>query len=754
MKIPRVRRMAAQSLSLALLCGVASISAVATLQAQPSRLQDAPMATVRVQVTHEGEGVAGAVVRVGNDARGTDHAGRAVLVAAPGVRMVQVRRLGLAPDSLPLTLRAGQDTSITIELQALDEALAEVVVSATRSERRVRDEAVRVEVLEREEIEEKVMMTPGDISMLLNETSGLRVQTTSPSLGGAGVRIQGLGPRYTQILSDGLPLYGGQSGGLSLLQIPPVDLGRVEVIKGSASAMYGAQALGGVINLVSRRADVEATRELLLNQTSRGGTDAVVFMAAPINARWSQSLLAGAHRQGEGTATDVDDDGWRDIAGYERLVLRPRFFREGANGSSLFITTGATLEERRGGTRTGGLTPDGASYVEGLDTRRGDVGAVARLPRADGRGVFAARGSIALQQHAHRFGDARERDRHRTAFGEATYTAVGERSTLLAGIAFQHDDYRNRDVPIANFSTDAPALFGQAEVVAAEWLTLSAAGRVDVHSRYGTSFSPRLSALFRAPGRASLADWTLRASAGSGVFAPSVLTEETEVVGLAQVDLPSLSAFVFERAWNGSLDLGGPVGPLDVNATLFASTVHDALLVQDAPPASPGGFPRLALVQSTGASRARGGELVARYLEEPWHVTASYTFIDATRWDDATSRRVDAALVPRHAVGVVAMREWDERARIGLEFYYTGEQALDDDPYRETSPGYVIIGALVERAFGPARVFLNFENLTDARQTRTDPLLLPTRGRGGRWTTDAWSELAGRTVNGGVRWTF
>jgi iron complex outermembrane receptor protein len=75
------------------------------------------------------------------------------------------------------------------------------------------------------------------------------VQSTNPSLGGANVRIQGLRGRYSLILADGLPLYGGQAGGLGLLQIPPVDLGRVEVIKGTASALYGSSALGGVINL-------------------------------------------------------------------------------------------------------------------------------------------------------------------------------------------------------------------------------------------------------------------------------------------------------------------------------------------------------------------------------------------------------------------------------------------------------------------------------------------------------------------------
>jgi len=94
---------------------------------------------------------------------------------------------------------------------------------------------------------------------------GLRVQATSASLGAASVRIQGMRGRYTRFLSDGLPLFGQQVGGLGLLQIPPTDLGQVEVIKGVASALYGAGAMGGVVNLVSRRPGPEPTRDLLVN---------------------------------------------------------------------------------------------------------------------------------------------------------------------------------------------------------------------------------------------------------------------------------------------------------------------------------------------------------------------------------------------------------------------------------------------------------------------------------------------------------
>ena len=191
-----------------------------------------------------------------------------------------------------------------VELQAqptVEETVT--VVASTRTDKRLEDQPMRVEVLAREEIEEKMLMTPGDIVMMLNEMGGMRVQATSPSLGAASVRIQGMRGRYTSVLSDGLPLFG-EVGGLGLLQIPPMDLGQVEVIKGVASALYGAGAMGGVINLLSRRPGREPEQEFLLNRSTRGATDAVTFLSAPFSRL--ECLVAG----------------WRSLAGNDRRQRR------------------------------------------------------------------------------------------------------------------------------------------------------------------------------------------------------------------------------------------------------------------------------------------------------------------------------------------------------------------------------------------------------------------------------------------------
>src|SRR6187397_123120 len=170
------------------------------------------------------------------------------------------------------------------------------VVASTRTDKRLEDQPMRVEVLAREEIEEKMLMTPGDIVMMLNEMGGMRVQATSPSLGAASVRIQGMRGRYTRFLSDGLPLFG-EVGGLGLLQIPPMDLGQVEVIKGVASSLYGAGAMGGVVNLVTRRPTNEWQREAVVNRSTRGATDVVGWYSSAAREGWSMTLLGGGHFQ-------------------------------------------------------------------------------------------------------------------------------------------------------------------------------------------------------------------------------------------------------------------------------------------------------------------------------------------------------------------------------------------------------------------------------------------------------------------------
>ncbi len=798
------------TLGLCLLCTPSLLHArpatsptVATSARAPTVTAQDSLAHVRVRVTRDSAGtiaVNAATVRSEMQLARSDDTGTALLQLLPGSHVIRASYPGLRPDSVVVLLRAGVDTSILIVLARQALSLDGVVVSASRGERRVEDTPLRVEVIDEEEIAEKVAMSPGDIAMMLNETSGLRVQTTNPSLGGANVRIQGLRGRYSLILADGLPLYGGQAGGLGLLQIPPLDLGRVEIIKGSASALYGSSALGGVINLLSRRPADESERTVLLNQTSRGGTDAVYFGGGPMKPEWGYTLLAGVHVQQQ---NDLDGDRYTDMAGYQRALVRPRLYFDNGRGRTAFVTAGYTGEDRSGGTLRGGTVPNGGTFDESLGTQRADVGGLARW-LVDRRGPFdgavaTVRGSAMQQSNAHGFGAIGEDDRHRTWFSEAALAiprVYNNRSvTYVLGVAFQQESYRSTSLPTFNYSFAIPAAFVQLDADPASWMSLSASVRADAHSEFGAFVNPRLSLLMRGPGNGALSEWSTRWSLGTGAFAPTPFTEETEVTGLTPLRLPTggLGALSPERATSASVDVGGPLqtlfGRLEVNGTLFGSRVANPLQVREVIGGTVPGT--IALGNAVAPTRTWGAELLARLVyalggsdegnhenngeqhgdeahDEPpmLRITGSYTYLQSREClatalvvnTPSACLRGDVPLTPRHSAGVVASIEQHGRSRVGLEVYYTGRQALADNPFREESRPYVIVGLLGERAIntamGVARVFINFENLTNVRQTRFDPLLLPSRGPGGRWTTDAWTDLSGFTANGGVRFSF
>ncbi len=686
--------------------------------------------TVSVEVRSEGRPVVGATVQAGGQQGATDANGRASLDLAPGDHEIAVEARGFLPATASATVKAGAAAEVTIELEALEE---EVTVTAARSQTRLQDQPLRVEVIDRDDIEEKALMTPGSVAMLLGETTGLRVQTTAPSLGAANVRIQGLRGHYSQLLADGLPLYGAQGDSFSLLQVPPLDLGQVEVIKGAASALYGPSALGGVVNLVSRRPR-GSEQELLLNATTLGGRDATGWVARA--GHWSWSALGGYHGQ---SRKDLDADGWTDVAGFDRGVLRPRLSLDNDRGTSLLATAGVIAEDRQGGTLPGARAPDGQPFVESLGTRHADAGIVAKW-LASGR-LVSLRGSIVHSGQDRQFGTVRERGAHLTWFGEASLSGTSGRHTWVAGAAFQQDRYDAQELPQFDYAFSSPAVFAQDEIAFGPRISLAASARVDAHSEYGALFSPRLSLLGRpTPG------WTLRLSAGTGSFAPTPFNEETDETGLTR--LRPLSGLEAERARGASFDASFHKGAFDLSGTLFGSGVRHPTQLETVGPTS------VALVNAPEPTRTWGTELIARYRQSGVSAMLTHAWTRSTEWDIEAGARREVPLTPRHAASFNVNVEGERWGRFGIEVYYTGQQQLDEDPYLASGRRYVLVGALGERRFGKLRVFLNAEDLFDVRQTRWEPLVLPARRPDGRWTVDAWAPLDGRVINGGIRLIF
>jgi iron complex outermembrane receptor protein len=403
------------------------------------------------------------------------------------------------------------------------------------------------------------------------------------------------------------------------------------------------------------------------------------------------------------------------------------------------VTLGAMTEERIGGTLPGRTTPDGRSFRQAQDTDRFDAGVVAELS-VEPIGTVNLRASGMTQDHRHVFGDVVEKDRHRTAFAEASLVGKAGATSWVGGVAYQADSFRSETFPAFDYSYEVPGLFGQVEHELTPELTLAGSARLDFHSDYGTQFSPRLSALYR-PG-----PWTFRASLGRGFYAPTPFVEEIEAAGLSRLE--PLAGLEAETAETGSVDIVYARGPIEASLSLFASNIDDATRLV------PIAADRVRLFNVAGPTRIRGSEALLRYRWDAFTITGSYVFVDATEPDEAGPGRRRVPLTPHHSAGMVAMWERHGQGRIGLEAYYTGKQSLDDNPFRIESRPYLHVGILGEIVLGRVNLFANAENILGVRQTRYDPLLRPQRAPSGQWTVDVWAPTEGFVLNAGVRLRF
>jgi iron complex outermembrane receptor protein len=633
--------------------------------------------------------------------------------------------------ALDCSARAGAGTAPPDADDDADE-LATLVVTSTRIPTLVKDEPLHIEVVPPDEVEENLTVQPGNLSSLLTELPSVRVQQTAPGLGGAGLQLRGMPTHKTLVLTDGLPLLGVEPDAFGLMQTPPLDLARVEVIKGAASALYGGGALGGVLNLVSKTAD--AAPEVLANLNSRGGRDIEGFLPAKVSSDWSGTMTAGVSDQ---SREDIDREGWADVPSYRRYALRPRAWRTTGDGQTLFLTSGITVENREGGTAPGAVLPDGSAFPEALETHRFDSGLVDRWALNDTVTAQSALSvtSIRLDRS---FGTQRVYSSQSTSFAEQTLSGKERGHDWVLGTAVEQD-VLTTDQPGVDYRYDTPGLFAQDESSPLPWLRLAGSARVDANSRYGTFLSPRASALLHDPRGA----WSLRASMGAGYAAPSPFIEDVDATGLGAV-LP-LHGLHAERGTTSALDAKWTDEGWDLNASVFESSIQDP--IQVANPSAP----MFELANARGPRRAPGAEVLVHRVAGSLQILGSFSYIHATQAAPSGLREA-VPLVPRESAEIGAIWENERRGRIGIEWGYVGRQSLEFDPYRSISEPYVQLNLLGELHLKAVSIYFNAIDLTNVRQTRFEPLVRTSPGPGGNPISEVWAPLAGRTVNVGIKW--
>ena len=285
-----------------------------------------------------------------------------------GVQHITFSYLGYESETKSFSFPLSSTAPVEIFLEQDEEILEEVIISSTRGTRSIQNIPTRVEFISSEELGEKGSMKPGDIRMLLNESTGIITQQTSATSGNAAIRIQGLDGRYTQILKDGFPVFAGAASGLGLLQTPPLDLKQVEIIKGSTSTLYGGGAIAGLINLISKTPEEKRDLSLHLNGTSGKGLDVSGFYGQRFN-KVGTTIFASYNRN---WVYDPSDTGFTAIPQFDRYVFNPKLFLYLTEHTQISIGLNAMFEDRLGGDieYIKGKGDDTHSYFEKNKTQR------------------------------------------------------------------------------------------------------------------------------------------------------------------------------------------------------------------------------------------------------------------------------------------------------------------------------------------------------------------------------------------------
>ncbi len=484
----------------------------------------------------------------------------------PGRYTILVTGIGYLSQEKMVDIRENNTVEINISLQEDVLNLDEVVVSSNRQATLRKHTPTLVSV-----VDDRIfnMTNAVALSQGLTFQPGLRVENNCQNCGFNQVRINGLDGHFSQILVDSRPIFSALAGVYGLEQIPANMISHVEVVRGGGSALYGSNAIAGVVNII--------TKEPLFNSFSFHENLTFTGMKSPDNTIGFNGTVVGAdgrigamlfgQTRNRGT-WDANGDGFSEIGQIKSHSLGSKVFFRISNQDKLSAEIHAIHEDRRGGDRldlpvhaaavaeatqhniySGGLTynhfskdrthrlqlftsgqiVDRNSYYGGIG--EGNVGRLGFIPKGEfgtNYGVTKGQTYVAGAQYTYDF--------DRLFFSPAQ---------LLLGLEYNYDALKD-NMPIRSWEPDATgkaplhpgvdqrihvlSQLGQIEWTSDQW-TLLLGARLDEHSAVRSKnggirpiFSPRATLRYNP-----VSNINLRASYAKGFRAPQVFDEDLHV---------------------------------------------------------------------------------------------------------------------------------------------------------------------------------------------------------------------------------
>ena len=649
-----------------------------------------------------------------------------------GTYQIKISYVGLEEQEVSVQVPQTDNIALEVLLVESEEEEEEVIVTSTRSSRTISDIPTRVETISGEELTEKGNMKPGDIRMLLNESTGIQTQQTSATSYNSSIRIQGLDGRYTQILRDGFPLYSGFSGGLSLMQVAPLDLKQIEVIKGSSSTLYGGGAIAGLVNLVSKTSTAKRELSFIGNGTSAGGLDLSGFYSQ----KFKKVGVTIFGSRNTGRAYDPADIGLTAIPKFERYTINPKLFIYG-NKTTANVGISYITENRIGGSIN--YIKDGTTgFFEKNNTDR--ITTQAHLThRINDKSQLNFKNSYSrfdrfIQIPAYSFKGLQQ-----STFSEGTYSTNGEKADWVIGANYLTDNFKEDKLSsnaLRNYHYNTLGIFIQNTWTPTTKFTLETGLRGDYVEQFGFELLPRVSAMMKLSPK-----FTVRLGGGLGYKTPTVFNEEAEKTQFQNILPLNQSITQNERSAGGNFDINyrtkiGEIG-FALNQLFFYTRLNRPLVLTTS-------GTNYEFVNGNGNIDTKGMETNLRFTYSDFKLFVGYTYADVnTHFNNSKSW---FPLTARHRLNNVLMYEKDEKLKIGVEAYYFSPQKLSDGAIGKS---YWTFGLMGEKVWEHFSIFINFENFTDTRQTKFDTIY---RGSISNPTfRDIYAPVDGFVVNGGIK---
>jgi len=636
------------------------------------------------------------------------------------------------------------DTLIEILLEENEDHTEEVVVTSTRTSRTIANTPTRVETIDREELDEKNNMRPANVSMLLHESTGLQVQQTSAVSGNASIRVQGLDGRYTQLLKDGYPNFGNFASGLSILEIPPLDLQQVEIIKGPASTLYGGGAIAGVVNFISKSPKAKPEYNFILNQSNIGQTNAGIY-AARKKGKFGYSILGLVNFQKE---YDADKDDFSDLPKSNNFMITSRVFYYPDSATTIIL--GNSFSK---GTNTGGdmnvITghPDNNHvYFEKNNTIRNTT--TLELDKK-----YQNKNRLTLKQSLSFFDRKISIPNYifwglsTNSFSDFSYAMNKGQHTVIAGLNIVFDEFIQKDPgATANQNTQSftAGVYLQDTWDISNSIKLETGVRLDEANYKNINYNkhqlfvlPRVSALFKISNKISS-----RLGGGLGYKIPTIFTEQTETMQYQRV-LP-LDNVIAERSIGGTADINYRTRisdqlQLSINHMFFYTQINKPLVLQD--DVSGNHF----FANALKPVHTKGFETnIKLVFNNNLKFFLGYTYTNA-KADYLTTNQY-LPLLPKSKLNLALVYEKENDFKIGLESYFTGRQYLYNG---YETPSFWEHGVMGEKTFHKITLFANFENITDQRQSKFKTVVNPPYNN--PTFDDIWNHQEGFVVNGGIK---